>query len=141
MSDRTRTAFPRRDAHGRFVDLRELLGMTLAGLVAGAVVLVVFDALFALAGLGTFGNINGWLAVILPTMFLVEDFRAWRGVRRRVLVAFAAAVVGLGLGLLVSGLASPLPNLFSGGLGAAALTITYVVVWFYGIRTMAGRTG
>ena len=141
MTDRTDRTFPRRDANRRIVDIRDLLAMTLAGVVAGVVALLLFDGLFALLGMGTFGRVNGWLAVILPTMLLVEDFRAWRGVGVRVLVAVVGAVVAIAAGLLASGLANGLPGLVSGALGAAVFTVVYVVIWFYGVRALAGRDG
>jgi len=139
MSETTDRAFPRRDANRRIVDVRDLVAMTLAGVVAGIVVLLAFDGLFALLGMGTFGSINGWLAVILPTMVFVEEFRAWRGERVRLLVAVIGAAVAIASGLLVSGLTAGLPGVVSGSLGAAVFTVTYALIWFYGIRTLADR--
>jgi hypothetical protein len=139
MSDRSGTSFPRRDAEGRIVAARDLLAMTLAGAVAGAAALLVFDGLFALLGLGTFGDVNGWLAVILPTMLLVEDFRAWRDERVRILVAVVGAALGIGAGLLAAGLAGDLPSLASGSVGAVVFTATYALIWFYGVRVLSGR--
>jgi hypothetical protein len=142
MSDRSGNAFPRRDAEGRIVAGRDLLAMALAGVVAGVAALLLFDGLFALLGLGTFGDINGWLAVILPTMLLVEEFRAWRGERVRILVALVGAALGVAAGLLAAGatgLAADLPSLVSGSVGAVVFTVTYALIWFYGIRALSGR--
>jgi predicted RecA/RadA family phage recombinase len=49
----------------------DLLGVSLAGLVAGAAVLLVFEAVMSLARLSTFGSANGWLAQILPAWLFV----------------------------------------------------------------------
>lgn len=141
MADTTDGGFPRRDARRRIVTLRDLLAVTLAGVVAAGVALAVLDGLFALIGLGGFGRVNGWLAVILPVMLLVEEFRAWRGVRARIGVAFGATLAGVAAGLLVAGLVGDLPGLLAGALGAAAFTAVYAPVWYYGIRAVGGRTG
>ena len=44
------------------------------------------------------------------------------------------------MNLLVSGVAGDLPSVGSGSLGAAVLTVVYVLVWFYGIRALAGTS-
>ena len=136
--------FPRRDSRRRIVDARDLTAMTVVGVVAGAVVLVLLDGLFALLGLGDFGRVNGWLAVILPVMILVEEFRAWRGAKGRAAVAMVAAALGAVAGLVVAGLAGALPGELPrpvpGALGAATLAVVYSLVWYYGIRAAGGRT-
>jgi hypothetical protein len=138
------TTFPRRDSHRRVVDARDLVAVTLAGAVAGAVALVLLDGLFALLGLGDFGRVNGWLAVVLPVMIFVEEFRAWHGARARVAVALVAAAVGALAGLIVAGLAGALPGDLPrpvpGALGAATLAVVYSLAWYYGIRAAGGRT-
>jgi hypothetical protein len=141
MSDVTSDGFPRRDARRRVVALRDLVAVTVAGAVAGAVVLVLLDALFALLGLGEFGEVSGWLAIVLPVMLLVEEFRAWRGVRARIAVAVFAAVIGVAGGLVVAGLAADLPGIVPGALGAVTFTLVYALLWFHGIRAAGGRTG
>jgi hypothetical protein len=141
MSGVTDGGFPRRDAQRRIVALPDLVGITLAGAVAGAVALVVLDGAFALLGLGDFGRVNGWLAVILPVMLLVEEFRAWRGTRARIAVALVAAVLAVGTGLVIAGLADGLPNLAAGMIGAITFTLVYALLWFYGIRAAGGRAG
>jgi hypothetical protein len=142
---RQRAGFPPRDANRRILYARDLLGVVLAGVVAGVVVLLLFDAIFALLGLGDFGRVNGWLAAVLPAMLLIEEFRAWHGVRGRLLVAAAAAAVGAGAGLgaagLADGLPGDLPALATGAVGAATLAVVYALLWYYGIRAAGGRTG
>jgi hypothetical protein len=138
------TTFPRRDSSRRIVNARDLVAMTLAGVVAGAVVLVLFDGLFALLGLGDFGRANGWLAVVLPVMIFVEEFRAWRGAKGRVAIALVAAALAAAAGLIVAGLAGALPGelprAVPGAVGAATLAVVYSLVWYYGIRAAGGRT-
>ncbi|MGC5286048.1 hypothetical protein [Micromonospora sp. DT231] len=133
--------FPRRDAQGRVRTLGDLLGVCLAGLVIGALALVLFDWAFASIGAGDFGHTNGWLAVILPAWLFWDDFRAWEFGAARVMAAVAAAV-GVFVGLLVAGLAAAgLPTLFSGTLAAGAFTVVYAMIWFPGVRWLSRRTG
>lgn len=139
MTDVTSGGFPRRDERRRIISLRDLLAVTLAGVVTGAGALALIDGVFALIGLGDFGEINGWLAAILPIMQLVEEFRAWKGVRWRLGVAPAAAVVAVAAGLVVSGLFGDLPSLLSGAIGAVTFTVVYAPLWFSGVRLAAGR--
>ena len=135
------SGFPRRDDEGRLVSVTDLLGMTLAGLVIGLLVLLAFDGALALLGLAEFGRANGWLALLLPAWLFAEEFRAWRYGPARVVAALVAAGVGLTVGLLAAGLANELPPLVSGGCAAAAGTVTYAVIWFFGVRWLARRTG
>jgi hypothetical protein len=141
MSEAMETGFPRRDGQRRIVALPDLLGITLAGAVAAAAAVALLDGLFALVGLGDFGRINGWLAVILPIMLLVEEFRAWRGVRGRIAVALVAAALAVATGLVVAGLVGDLPDLVTGAIGAATFTVVYSLLWFFGIRAVGGRAG
>ncbi|GGJ95196.1 hypothetical protein GCM10010123_26230 [Pilimelia anulata] len=131
--------FPRRDDRRRIVALPDLAGLFAAGVVAGVAALVLFDGLFAVAGLGEFGRLNGWLALILPVMVAVEEFRAWSG-WGRVLAATGAAVVGVGAGILATGLVDwpPLPG---GALGAAVAAAVYAPLWFHGVRAASARDG
>ncbi|PZF87739.1 hypothetical protein [Micromonospora deserti] len=135
------SGFPRRDAEGRVVTLGDLLGVSLAGLVVGLFAVLLFDWAFASFGAGEFGRANGWLAVILPAWLYWEDFRAWEFGAARVVAALVAGAVSVVAGLVVAGLAAGLPSLLSGGLGAAAFTLGYAVVWFHGVRWLARRTG
>lgn len=136
MTDVTDRDFPRRDSRRRILSLRDLMAITLAGVVAGGAALVLLDGVFALLNLGDFGRVNGWLAVILPVMLLVEEFRAWRGSWVRLVVALASAIVAVGAGLLAAGLAGDLPDLAAGWLGALGFTTVYAPVWFYGVRVL-----
>ncbi|MBE1485714.1 hypothetical protein [Plantactinospora soyae] len=141
MSERSeRAPFPRRDDDGRIVVLADLLGVTLAGVVVGLLALLLFDWIFALLGIGEFGRANGWLAVILPAWVFVEEFRAWNFGPARVAGALVAAAVAIAAGLLAAGLATEAPPLVSGGLGAAIFAVAYALVWFVGVRWLAGRT-
>ncbi len=132
---------PRRDADGRMASVGDLLGVSLAGLVAGAAVLLVFEAVMSLARLSTFGSANGWLALILPAWLFVEDFRAVSYGALRVVVAALAAGSGLAAGMTVAGLASGVPPLFSGAAGAGVATVVYALVWFYGLWWLRHRLG
>ncbi|MEV5764362.1 hypothetical protein AB0L34_07290 [Micromonospora sp. NPDC052213] len=135
------SGFPRRDAEGRILTLGDLLGVSLAGLVIGVLAVALFDWAFTLIGSGDFGRANGWLAVILPAWLFWDDFRAWEFGAARVVAALVAGAVGLVAGLVVAGLAAGLAPLVSGGLGAAAFTLGYAVVWFHGVHWLARRTG
>ncbi|MGC4877495.1 hypothetical protein ACLQ26_14735 [Micromonospora sp. DT43] len=133
--------FPRRDAEGRVRTLGDLLGVCLAGLVIGALALVLFEWAFASFGAGDFGHTNGWLAVILPAWLFWDDFRAWDFGAARVVAALVALAVAVLVGLVVAGLGAGFPALLSGALGAAAFTVAYALVWFPGVRWLARRTG
>ncbi len=137
--DDRRTTFLQRDDDGRVVSLPQLLVAVLIGAATGVVALVVIDGVFALIGLGEFGRASGWLAAILPALLFFDDFRAWRPHPVRFVAALVAAVVGLGLGMVVAGLAAALPPLSSGAVGAAVATLVYSVVWFVGIRLGTGH--
>jgi hypothetical protein len=128
-----------RDEHGRLVGLGHLFGFVLAGFVVGVAALLVLDTVLALTDVSRFGRANGWLAVILPVWLFVEEFRAWRGQPGRVPPALVGGLLGLALGTLATGLASDLPPLASGAIGAAVAVGAYALVWFYGIRWMGGR--
>lgn len=131
--------FPRRDAEGRVQHLPDLLGLTAASLVLCFLVILAFDGLGALGGWGEFGSASGWLGLILPAwLFLIDELRAWRAVRARLLVVISGALVGIALGLLVAGV-TPGPPLLSSGVGATVASLAYAVYWFHGIRWMARR--
>ena len=134
--------FPRRDEHGRAVGLADLLALTVAALLTTMAVLVVIDAVSVLLGWGTFGSSSGWLALVLPAwVFILEEFRAWRGVTGRFAVGISGALVALALGLGAANLAAGLPPLVSGGAGAAVASVAYALYWFHGIRWLARREG
>lgn len=146
MTDTGRAAertpsFPRRDALGRVVNAPEFFGAVLGALLVGVIVLVAIDAILTFAGLGTFGQVSGWLAGIVMVWTLVEQFRAWKGVPGRIGVVLVAAAVGLLAGSLSGGLLTFLPNVFAGAIGVAIAGLIYAALWFYGIRWLAGRVG
>ena len=141
MSDANSDGFPRRDAAGRVVALPDLLGMTLAGLVIGVLVLVVFDWAATLFGLGSFGRTNGWLAVILPVWLFVEEFRAWGPGPARVAAALVAAAIGVVVGLVAAGSAAGLAPIWTGAVAAAVFALAYAMIWFFGVRWLDRRTG
>jgi hypothetical protein len=133
---------PRRDADGRLATIGDLLGIALAGLVCGVVVLLVFDAVMSLTGLSHFGDASGWLALILPVWLFTEEFRAATYGAYRVVVAMLGAGFGVAVGMTLAGVAAgPFPALVSGAVGAASLTVVYCLVWFYGLRWLSHRAG
>src|SRR4029453_4491909 len=85
---------PRRDADGRLATVGDLLGVALAGLVTGVVVLLVFEAIMSLARAFEFGSSSGWLALILPVWLFTEEFRAAGYGAYRIVVAGLAAGLG-----------------------------------------------
>jgi hypothetical protein len=134
------TRYPRRAADGRFATAADLLGVVLAGLVTGLVILLAFEAVVALLQLAEFGHASGWLAVILPVWVFVDEFRCAAQRGARILVALLAAGFGVAVGMVLAGMAAPaFPALVSGALGAAGLAVTYALVWFYGLRWLRHR--
>lgn len=133
---------PRRDADGRLVTIGDLLGVALAGLVCGVVVLLLFEGVLSLFRMSEFGDTSGWLALILPVWLFTEEFRAAGYGAYRVVVASLAAGFGVAIGMTLAGLAAPVfPALVSGAVGAAGLTVVYCLVWFYGLRWLSHRAG
>ena len=55
---------PRRDADGRLATVGDLVGVALAGLVCGIVVLLVFEGIMSLTRVSEFGDTSGWLTLI-----------------------------------------------------------------------------
>ena len=133
---------PRRDADGRLVTIGDLLGVALAGLVTGIVVLLVFEGIMSLARAFDFGSSSGWLALILPVWLFTEEFRAAGYGAYRIVVAALAAGFGIAVGMTLAGLAAAaFPPLVSGAVGAFGLTVVYCLVWFYGLRWLSHRAG
>jgi hypothetical protein len=133
---------PRRDANGRLASAGDLIGVALAGLVCGFVILLVFEAIMSLVRLSQFGDTSGWLALILPVWLFTEEFRAADYGAYRVIVALLGAGFGVAAGMTLAGLAAgPFPTLVSGAIGAAGLTVVYCLVWFYGLRWLSHRAG
>jgi hypothetical protein len=133
---------PRRDADGRLATFGDLVGVALAGLVCGVVILLVFEGIMSLLRLSEFGRTSGWLALILPVWLFTEEFRAAGYGAFRVIVAALGAGFGVAAGMTLAGFAAPLfPVLVSGAVGAAGLTVVYCLIWFYGLRWLSHRTG
>ena len=133
---------PRRDADGRLSTVGDLVGVALAGLVCGIVILLIFEGIMSLSRMSQFGDTSGWLAIILPVWLFTEEFRAAGYGAYRVVVAALAAGFGVATGMTLAGLAaSEFPALVSGAVGAAGLTVVYCVIWFYGLRWLSHRTG
>jgi hypothetical protein len=134
---------PRRDPSGRLATIGDLLGTALAGLVIGVVVLLAFEGVLSLTRVSEFGHTSGWLTLILPLWLFTEEFRAARDHGPyRIVVAVLAAGFGVAAGMTFAGLAAPaFPALVSGVVGAAACTVVYCLVWFYGLRWLAHRAG
>jgi hypothetical protein len=133
---------PRRDPSGRLATIGDLVGTALAGLVTGAVLLLILEAILSLTHVSEFGATSGWLAIILPVWLFVEEFRAEGYGASRIIVALLGAGFGVVAGLTMAGFAaSQFPTLVSGLVGAAAFTLVYCLVWFYGLRWLSHRVG
>ena len=137
MAESTVT-FPHKDEHGRVVSVAELTVASAGGAVVALLGLMAVSGILALLGLGKFSDASGWLALILPALIFFDDLRGWRGYGVRFAVAFLAAVVAIGLGLLVAGVISGLP-LLTGAIGALVAVVIYCPAWFFGIRWSTGQ--
>lgn len=132
--------YPHRDADGRIVSASEMVISVITSVAIVTVLLIAVDGFASVAGRGSFGRIAGWPAAILAVWTFIEDFRAWKIGPARVGVAlFAAALAALAGGLLASVLGA-LPTLFAGVLGALLACLIYAMIWFFGVRLVAGRT-
>ena len=142
MTDTEKDRRPRRDADGRLATYPDLAGTALAGLVAGFVVLLVIEGILSLIRTSEFGSASGWIALVLPVWLFTEEFRAAGYGAYRIVVAVLAAGFGIAVGLTIAGFASAVfPPLFTGAIGAAALTLVYCAVWFFGLRWLSHRAG
>ncbi|CAM3134745.1 hypothetical protein [Stackebrandtia soli] len=131
--------FPQRDEDGRIVSLVEALAYALFMVAVGVVLLCVIDGLFWIFG-ESFGQISGWISGILAVFIFVDDFRAWRFVTARWIVAPVAAALAVVTGL---GLITLLPvwwlPLLTGALAVASAVVIYTVLWFIGVRLLSGE--
>ena len=142
MTDTRNVRRPRRDADGRLATFPDLVGVALAGLVCGVVVLLIFEGVMSLLRLSEFGDASGWIAVVLPVWLFTEEFRAAGWGAHRIVVAVLGAGFGVAVGMTLAGLAAGLfPPLVSGAAGALGLTVVYCAVWFYGLRWLSHRAG
>ena len=142
MSETESARRPRRDADGRLATFADLVGVALAGLVCGVVVLLVFEGVMSLVRLSEFGDASGWIALILPVWLFTEEFRAAGWGAYPIMIALLGIGFGLAAGMTLAGLAAgPFPPLVSGAVGALGLTVVYCAVWFYGLRWLSHRAG
>jgi hypothetical protein len=132
--------YPHRDADGRVVNATEMVISVITSVAIVTVLLIVVDGLASVAGRGSFGRISGWPAAILAVWLFIEDFRAWKIGPARVGVALVAAALGALAGGLLASVLSALPPLFAGALGALLACLIYAMIWFFGVRLVAGRT-
>ncbi len=131
---------PRRDADGRLATVQDLLGVALAGLVSGLVILLLFEGVMSLVRASEFGDASGWIAVVLPVWIFTEEFRAAGYGAYRIVVAGLAAGFGVAVGMTLAGFVAPVfPALVSGAVGALGLTVVYCLIWFYGLRWLSHR--
>ena len=142
MSETRSARRPRRDADGRLATVGDLLGVALAGLVSGVVILLVFEGVMSVLRLSEFGDASGWLAAILPVWLFVEEFRAAGYGAYRVIVAILGGGLGVVVGMTLAGFAArSFPALVSGAIGATGLVVVYCLVWFYGLWWLRHRMG
>ncbi|WP_250029241.1 hypothetical protein [Paractinoplanes maris] len=142
MTDTKSARRPRRDPSGRLATIGDLLGTALAGLVTGAVLLLILEAILSLTRVSEFGATSGWLAIILPVWLFVEEFRAEGYGASRVVVALLGTGFAVAVGMTIAGFAaSQFPTLVSGLAGAAGFTVVYCLIWFYGLRWLSHRVG
>jgi O-antigen/teichoic acid export membrane protein len=143
MTERSATqTFPRRDADGRVLSLKELLVAVAVGTLLGLAALAVIDGVFSLIGLGEFGHASGWLSAVLPIFLFVDDFRGWKraGGGKRWIVAAIALAVAVTAGLIAASLVSGLPAILSGSVGALVFGVFYTIIWYVWIRWLTGQT-
>lgn len=119
--------------------LTDLLGQSLAGLLISIAGVLIVDGLYALLGLGEFGEISGWLALVFPVLIFVQQFSAAKGEKGRVVVTILAALAAAALGMAAAGTFAHLPPIGTGAIGALMATLVYVTVWHLGLA-VAART-
>ncbi|MGH3747375.1 MAG: hypothetical protein ACRDT8_08275 [Micromonosporaceae bacterium] len=132
------TAWPRRNAAGRILTLRHLLEVVTVLLVTGALAVVLVDAVSTWVGFGEFGQTSGWLGGVMAFWLYVEEFRAWKGVPRRWVLALVGGLLAMAVGAGAGFLFFFLPPLLSGVIGVAVAAFGYAPLWFFGIRRLAG---
>jgi hypothetical protein len=140
-ADARQNAWPRRDSEGRITTFGHLLEAVGVLLVIGFVAVGVIDLLSTWVGIGELGGTSGWLGGLMAFWLYVEEFRAWRGTRNRLVMALAGGVLAFGAGIVVSGLLDGLPSLLSGAVGVSVAALGYAPVWYFGMRLMDGEAG
>jgi hypothetical protein len=134
-------SFPRRDADGRIPSLPDMLAGVAFNIIVGVILVVVIDGAITLIGRGSFGSFSGWIAGVLAVWMFVEDFRAWKAVPARFLVALFGVIMAVVLGAGINVGIDALPRVFSGAISVAIASVCYAVIWFFGIRFFADRAG
>jgi hypothetical protein len=132
--------FPHKDADGRVDSLLDLLVGVVMWLVVALLLLLVIEAIAWALGQG-FGGTSGWIAGLLAVWMFAEEFRAWRPVPARGPLALVSALVGGTMGFATAGLISALPKLVSGFVGVAVAALAYAILWYFGVRWLARRSG
>jgi len=117
----------------RLTRLTDLLAQVLAGFFISVAGVLIIDGLFALLGLGRFGRLSGWLALVFPFMVFMGQFTASKGERGRGLVAAIGAFFGIGVGSIAATNFGRLPPIGSGAVGALVATLIYATVWHVGL--------
>jgi hypothetical protein len=132
-------SFPPRDADGRIATVQSMLAGVGFAMVIGIVLVLAIDGVVTLIGRGSFGSFSGWIAGVLAVWMFVEDFRAWRGVPARILVAIAGVVLAVAFGGALNVILQSLPEVFAGAISVTAAALLYAVIWFFGVRFFADR--
>ena len=78
---------------------------------------------------------------MLAVWMFVEDFRAWKGVPARVGVTLIAIALAFLAGGALNIAIAAIPRVYSGAISVSVAAVVYAVVWFFGIRAIAGRVG
>jgi hypothetical protein len=120
--------------------LPDLLVGVVVWLLVGLVILLAIEGVGAALGQG-FGGTSGWIAGILAVWLFAEEYRAWRPVPARLALAVLSAAVGGTIGLVLTGLVSALPALLRGFVGIAVAALVYAILWYFGVRWAARRSG
>lgn len=140
-ADARQNPWPRRDSEGRIITFGHLLEAVGVLLVIGFVAVGVIDLLSTWVGIGELGGTSGWLGGLMAFWLYVEEFRAWRGTRNRLVMALAGGVLAFGFGILATGQLSSLPSLLSGAVGVTVAALIYAPVWYFGMQLMDGEAG
>ncbi|WP_020522445.1 hypothetical protein [Catelliglobosispora koreensis] len=113
--------------------LADLLAQSFAAFLISIAGVLIIDGLFALLGLGKFGDMNGFLALVFPIIFFAGQYSAAKGERGRPLVAAIGAFFGLGVGSISAGMFPDMSPIGTGALGAFVATIIYATIWHVGL--------
>ncbi len=138
-ADARQNPWPRRNSKGRITRFGHLLEVVGVLLVIGFVAVGVIDLLSTWVGIGELGGTSGWLGGLMAFWLYVEEFRAWRGTRNRLVMALAGGVLAFGAGIVVSGLLDGLPSLLSGAAGVTVAALGYAAIWYFGMHLMDGE--